>query len=95
MGHVNFQDLIMITPHQGIFAETSWGLTLMAELHGLEFTTRFVRRIGVDNLIYGSDWFGPNGEMERQLKLIEKLRLSNEEKEKILGGNLKGIFGIK
>jgi predicted TIM-barrel fold metal-dependent hydrolase len=88
MGHINFRDMVILTRHPGLVIESSWGLTLMAELNGPEFVTRFLRRIGIDKIVYGSDWFGPNGEMERQLSLIKQLGLTQSEKEMILGKNI-------
>lgn len=61
----------------------------------LDLFNRFVRRIGVDNLIYGSDWVGPRGEMERQIELIRKLDLTREKKDKILGENISQILNLR
>ncbi len=94
MGHLNYNDMLILTRQEGIFAESSWGLTLMAELNGLDYCSKFIRRIGSENLLFGSDWFGPNGEMERQLSLIDKLDLSNHEKDSILGENTSRILNI-
>ena len=94
MGHLNYNDMIVLARQEGVYAETSWGLTLMAELHGIDFTAKFIRRVGVDNLVFGSDWFGPNGEMERQIELIERLDLNREEKEKIFGANISEILNL-
>ncbi len=88
MGHVNFRDMVILTRHPRLVVESSWGLTLMADLNGPEYVTRFLRRIGIDKIVYGSDWFGPNGEMERQFSLIKQLSLTQSEKEMILGENI-------
>jgi predicted TIM-barrel fold metal-dependent hydrolase len=94
MGHLNYNDMLALARQEGVYAETSWGLTLMAELNGLGYTLKFLRRAGIDNLVYGSDWFGPNGEMERQLELIKKLDLTREEREKMLGGNARNLLDL-
>ena len=94
MGHLNYNDMLVIARQKDVYAETSCGLTLMTELNGVDFTSKFVRRVGVDSLVYGSDWFGPNGEMERQLELIMKLDLTRNEKEKMLGGNISKLLKI-
>ena len=94
MGQVNYHDMLVLARQEGVYAETSWGLTLMAELNGLDYTVKFLRRMGVENVVYGSDWFGPNGEMERQLGLIERLNLTQAEKDLILGGNISRIMGL-
>lgn len=92
MGFPRFLDLIPIVPLPGIYVETSWGLTLIADLYGIDFATRFIRRIGVDNVIFGSDWMGTNNERNAQLDVIQKMSLTNEEKEKILGENVRKIL---
>jgi predicted TIM-barrel fold metal-dependent hydrolase len=94
MGQVNYHDMLVLARHPGVYVETSWGLTLMADLNGLDYAVKFLRRMGVENALYGSDWFGPNGEMERQLGLIERLNLTRDEKDLILGGNIFRVMGI-
>jgi hypothetical protein len=94
MGHLRFMDLLTIASQPGVYAETSWGLTLMAELHGTAFATRFIRRVGADKFLFGSDWFGSNRERKNQMSLIEKLGLTRKEKEKILGENLSKLMGF-
>ena len=94
MGHLNYNDLLVIARQSGVYAESSWGLTLMAELNGHDYAVKYLRRIGVENVVYGSDWFGPNGEMERQLELIEKLDLTREERDEILDGNISQILDL-
>ncbi len=97
MGVSRWFDLLTIAPLPGVYVETSWGLTMLAELFGLDFTTRFIRKIGVDNVVFGSDWAGEGwSETKNQIDLIQKLNLSATEKEKILGDNintvLEGLF---
>jgi hypothetical protein len=92
MGMQRFMDLISIAPQPGVYVETSWGLTLAAELFGVDFATRFVRRIGIERVIFGSDWFGFNSERHNQINLIQKMDLTREEKERILGENVRNIL---
>jgi predicted TIM-barrel fold metal-dependent hydrolase len=94
MGQVNYHDMLVLARHPGVVVETSWGLTLMAELNGIEYAAKFLRRMGVENAVYGSDWFGPNGEMERQLGLIERLDLTRAEKDLILGKNISRALNL-
>lgn len=47
-------------------------------------------KLGVERLLYGSD--GCWGSMARRLGLICGTRLSEEEKRKVLGGNMRGIM---
>ncbi|MHA1802071.1 MAG: amidohydrolase family protein [Candidatus Heimdallarchaeaceae archaeon] len=93
MGVPRWLDLLTIAPLPNIYVETSWGLTMLAELYGLDFTTRFIRKIGVDNIVFGSDWLGEGWlETKNQLDLIQKLNLSVAEKEKILGDNINAVL---
>jgi uncharacterized protein len=45
-----------------------------------------------DRILYGSDW--PLIELEVATSLIEKMDLSTEDREKILGGNARKLFGL-
>jgi len=96
IGHMGFPrwlDLLTIATLPNIYVETSWGLTMLAELYGIDFASRFIDKIGVDNVVFGSDWFGRGwSETNKQIDLIRKLDLSEEEKEKILGDNINSIL---
>jgi len=96
MGLQRFLDLLSILPFsQGVYAEISWGLTMIADLFGIDFATRFIRKIGVNNVVFGSDWVGTNNEMKAQLSTIEKMSLTREERNKILGENIRKILDGK
>jgi len=92
MGGQRFMDLLTVATQPGIYVETSHGLPLIADLHGLDFTVRFLRKIGVDNILYGSDWWGLKSMIKIQIALIDKLDLTMEEKEKILGKNIRKVI---
>ncbi|MHA1199973.1 MAG: amidohydrolase family protein, partial [Candidatus Heimdallarchaeaceae archaeon] len=100
IGHMGFPrwfDLLTIATLPNIYVETSWGLTMLSDLFGLDFVAKFIRKIGVNNVIFGSDWFGQGWpETSTQIELIQNLDLSKTEKAKILGENiqevLEGIF---
>lgn len=92
MGGPRFLDLLPIAPLPEVYVETSWGLTMIADLFGIDFTTRYIRRIGVDNVVFGTDWIGTNNERKAQLSVIQKMSLTREEKEKILGENMRKIL---
>ena len=96
MGFPRYLDLLTVAQIPGVYVESSWGLTSIAELHGFEFTAKYLRMIGVDNVLFGSDWCGKQVglEQEKQLELINKLDLTREEKEKILGGNISKILDL-
>lgn len=95
MGGPRFLDLLTIAPQPGIYVETSHALPMIADLFGIDFVTRFLRKIGVDNVVFGSDWWGSIKMIETPMKLIQKMDLKREEKEKILGENIRKVMGLK
>jgi len=56
IGHMGFPrwfDLLTIATLPNIYVETSWGLTMLSDLFGLDFVAKFIRKIGVNNVIFG------------------------------------------
>jgi predicted TIM-barrel fold metal-dependent hydrolase len=96
MGWPRYMDLLTIGQIPGVYVETSWGLTNIAELNGTTYTAKLLRIIGAENIVFGSDWLGPGigEEQQRQLRLIENLNLSREEKEGILGENIRKVLAL-
>jgi predicted TIM-barrel fold metal-dependent hydrolase len=96
MGWPRYLDLLHIGKIPGVYVETSWGLTSIFELNGAAYTAKLLRMIGIDNIVFGSDWCSPQIglEQEKQITLIESLDLTRAEKDKILGGNITGILGL-
>ncbi len=92
MGGVGFMDLLTIAKQPGIYVETSHTLMMIADLFGIEFAVRFIRRLGIDNVLYGSDWFGPPDFMSNRFSLIGKMDLTAAERGKLLGGHIKGLL---
>ena len=94
MGFPRYMDLLTVAQIPGVYVESSWCLTGIAELHGLEFTAKYLRMVGVDNVLFGSDWCGKQVGMEqqKQLDLIHRLDLNREEKDKILGENISKLL---
>jgi uncharacterized protein len=45
-----------------------------------------------DRILYGSDW--PLQELSESVGLIDHLDLPREDREKILGGNARRLFGV-
>ena len=89
-------DVLSVGQIPGVYVETSWVLTSIAKLNGVPYTSKLVRRIGVDNVVFGSDWCTAQigMEQERQIKLIESLDLSREEKDKVLGENMRQALNL-
>ena len=95
IGHMEFPrwlDLLSIAPLPGVHVETSWGLTAMANLFGVDFVTRFIFAVGVDNVVFDSDWIGTDREMNNQLNLIQGMDFTQEEKDNILGENTRQVL---
>ena len=57
-----------------------------------EEAVRLIRKIGVDRVMFGSDypWYHPHWDVKRFLKLD----FTDSEKEALLGGNAGRIFGL-
>ncbi len=77
----------------GIYIEMSFGLELIASLHGIKFAERLLHRLGINRVVFGSDWLG---QMERMtdlnMNIIEKMDLTKEEKDNILGENIRKVL---
>jgi len=97
-GYQHFMDLFPLADYPGIYVETSFGLEMIANLFDIKFAERFIRRIGIDKIVYGSDWMGTQYEKERiidnNFNIFEKMNLTKEEKDKILGENIRQLMGL-
>ena len=101
VGHTAYQrfmDLIPLVSYPGIYVETSFGLEMIADLYGIKFAERFIRRIGIDKIVYGSDWMGTQDGIERivdnNFSIFDKMNLTKEEKAKILGENIRKVMEL-
>jgi len=94
MSYPRFLDLLNIVPKEGVYVDTSTSLPWIIDLYGVDFTSRYIQRIGADSVIFGSDWWGLSGDVERQLNIIENLELTREEKDMILGENISRILNL-
>lgn len=97
MGYLRFMDVLAILPYSdgegGLFVDTSMALQALVEFYGLDFMTKYVRRIGVDKVLFGSDWSGDISRIkDENLDIIEKLGLTRDEKKMILGGNVSSLL---
>jgi len=96
VGHMawqRFMDLLTLVWESGIYVETSHGLSMIADLYGVDFAERLTRRLGVDKVVFGSDWTGSSSRMRKEnMDLINKMNLTWEEKEKILGENIRKVL---
>jgi len=96
VGHMawqRFMDLLTLVWVPGIYIETSNGLNMIADLYGLNFAEKLIRRLGVDKVVFGSDWIGSSSRMTKEnMDLINKMNLTTEEREKILGENIRKVL---
>jgi len=93
MAWQRFMDLLMLVWEPGIYIETSNGLNMIAGLYGVDFAERLILRLGVDKVVFGSDWMGSRSRVTKEnMGLINKMSLTREEKEKILGENIRKIL---
>ena len=69
-------------------------MKLIVDFYGSEFAERFLRKIGVKNVVLGSNWKGPRAEIKPELDLIMSLGLTNEERELMLSGNISKILNL-
>ena len=96
MAWPRYLDLLTIAQIQGVYVDTSFGLPNIAELNGLDYTVKYLRMIGIENVLYASDWNGSmfSKSMQDQVELIKKLPLTGEEKEKILERNISELLEL-
>lgn len=60
---------------------------------GVEHTKKLIRRYDINKIMFGSDF--PMWSAENELECIEMLGLTDEELDKVLGGNAIGLFDLK
>ena len=83
-----YNEAVMMTRlHENVYIEVS-GLPPKKLLEYFPELERFS-----DKFIFGSDW--PSVDVKKNIEAIHSLDISQEAKEKILGGNAQKILGIK
>jgi predicted TIM-barrel fold metal-dependent hydrolase len=99
VGHMvpqHFMELETLAWEPGIYIETSFGLETIASLYGIKFAEKLIRRIGINKIVFGSDWMGTQDGNARiadyNLKIFDNMDLTKEEKEKILGENIREVL---
>jgi len=80
--------------HPNVYLDTFYSLVTIAEEIGLQRLSTYIKHLGAEKLIFGSDniigltpeWLSA----KKQVEIIKSLpRLSEDEKELILSGNAK------
>ena len=96
VGHIAYQrfmDLLILMWAPGIHVETSNGLEMIASLHGIKFAERLIRRMGVNRVVFGSDWMGQVERMaDENMTIITKMDFTKEEKDNILGETIRTVL---
>jgi uncharacterized protein len=73
---------------ENVFVDTSSSLYAITPAQAGALISRF----GVDNVLFGSDY--PMWDPAEELKMIDKIGLSQEELEKVLHGNFERLLGL-
>lgn len=95
MGGQRFLDLLTLVGLPDVYADTSCTLNIITEMWGIEFASKFIRMLGVDNVLFGSDWYGDISRVTSwNLEIFEKMSLTKEEKDKILGENARKLMNL-
>ncbi len=97
-GMFHFEDVISIATFENVYLDTSYSLVTITEKLGLEGFARYVEALGSDKFIFGSDYvMGLTPDRlgaRRQIEIIKKLPISEEDKEKILWKNIHKLLNL-
>lgn len=100
-GLFGFREFMAIAAgHPNVFLDTSYSLVTIVEEIGAERFSVYVKHLGADKLVFGSDdipGFTPEWlSAKRQIEIIRGLPgLSDGEKELILSRNAERLIGLK
>ncbi len=86
MGGVKFMDVI----RSGGMVDISMGLFEVVDVYGIEIANKLLRKIGIDRLIFASDY--PIGQYERYISILDQMDFSDEEIKKIAYDNINKIL---
>ena len=76
----------MLTEHKNVFVETSG-------IYRQDFIENMIKKLGSKRVIYGSN--APQMDIKYEILRATTARVSEEEKEDILGNTIAGLIGIK
>ncbi len=82
MGGVSFYEATV----GGGYVDISWTLLWLAELHGVPFCERLFRRIGIDRILFATDYPACSS-YERYFEILDAMDLSEDEVDRIAFGN--------
>lgn len=92
MAYQRFNDLLALPWYPKLYTDTSWGLELIVNTYGIDVAERIVKAIGVERILFGTDWISFRERVSDELAIIDSMKLSSEEKARILGGNAEEIL---
>jgi len=75
------------------YVDISGGLVQICELFGIKFAEQLLRRIGLDRVLFATDY--PIFPYERYFDLLDRMSFSDEEIEKIAYRNAERLLGGK
>ncbi len=90
-GYKLFEEAEHCLVGKNLYFDTSWppGLKVL----DLEAVARVIRKHGPEKILFGSD--NPTADSVTEIRTIESLKLSDAEKEAILGGNARLLLGLE
>lgn len=88
MGFPRFNDLLALWVCKNTYVETSIGLNQIVQTYGIQIAENILRTIGIERVVFGSDWSGTPERMTQTLNIIDDMSFSSAEKARILGDNI-------
>ena len=88
LGGVRFMDVIPLET----YVDISGMLLAVCDLYGVAFAERLLRRIGLERVLFGTDY--PVFPYERYYEVLDRMRFNEEEIEQIAYRNAAGILGF-
>lgn len=90
-GSFHFEDFLQIATSDNVYVDTSYSIITITEKVGIRVFASYVKALGAEKFIFGSDYVVGLTPQEygakRQIKIVNSLLISNSEKELILYKN--------
>jgi len=97
-GAFHFEDVLLIAVNKNVYVDTSYSIVTIAEKIGVENLARYIKALGPEKFIFGSDTIlGLTSEQysaKRQIEIISQMNLTKDEKELIFYKNAMRLLGI-
>jgi predicted TIM-barrel fold metal-dependent hydrolase len=95
-GLLHFKEVFNIATHRNVYLDTSYSIITITREVGLERLAHYIKLLGAEKVLFGSDTvpgltpedLGP----KKQIELINRFPLGEEEKEKILFKNAQKLL---